>query len=190
MAATAPSTLPARIPLWRTTLSMFTNPQAVFQSQLTAVPAPLCLLVSGLAFALFYLQTGLDLGKRDLPGIAHALDLGALGFAVGTLGVGLLAVGGWVLARPFGGSQPLGWAVRAFGLAYSPALLYALLGLCANLLLGWNTSLAFGVTGVLWALGPMLVAIREMAGQRTGVAVFIATICGAFTLAGWALIVR
>lgn len=176
--------------LWSSVWLIFTNPREVFRRRLEGVPAPLCLLVSGAAFFLFYLQTGLDLGKRDLPGLAHAVDLGLMGLAMGTLGVGLLAGVAWGLARPFGGTQPLGWAVRAFGLAYAPALLYALLGVAVNLALHWNTALAFGVTGVLWALGPMLVAIREMTGQRSGPSVFIATICGAATLVGWAFIVK
>ncbi len=173
----------------RLVLSIFTSPRAVFQEHLAAVPAALCLLVSGLAFALFYLQTGLDLGRKAPNGMAYALALGVLGLAMGSVGVGLLALVAWLLARPCGGGQPLGWAVRAFGISYSPALIYAILGVAANLWLHWNTSLAFGVTGVLWALGPMLVAIREMTGQRTGLSVFIATICGALMLVGWALIV-
>lgn len=173
----------------RLVLSTFTNPRAVFQEHLSAVPAPVCLLISGLAFALFYLQTGLDVGRKSPTGMAYALALAALGLAVGTVGIGLLALVAWLFARPCGRGQSLGWAVRAFGLSYSPALIYAGLGVAANLLLHWNTSLAFGVTGVLWALGPMLVAIREMTGQRTGLSVMIATICGALMLVGWALIV-
>jgi len=41
---------------------------------------------------------------------------------------------------------------------------------------------------LLWALGPMIVAIRQMAGGRTAVVVVPATVCGALMLAGWALI--
>jgi hypothetical protein len=101
---------------------------------------------------------------------------------------GLLASIAWLLARPFGGEEPVGWAVRAFGLAYAPALIYAGLGVVANIALGWHTALAFGVTGVLWALGPMIVAIRRMTGERTGISVLIATVCGALMLALWAVI--
>jgi len=188
----ATATADVRVPrpsTMRLLFSLFTSPRLVFQEHLAAVPAALCLLISGLAFSLFYLQTGLDVGRKDPNGLVYALALGVLGLAVGSAGVGLLATIAWLFARPCGGNQPLGWAVRAFALSYAPALLYAALGVAANLLLGWNTSLAFGVTGVLWALGPMLVAIREMTGQRTGPSVIIATICGALMLVGWALIV-
>ena len=179
-----------RMSIARSVLGVFTNPSAVFQQHLMHVPAPVCLIISGLAFGMFYLQTGLDVFRGDWRGIVYPLALGALGLAVGTVGVGLLAAIAWVLSRPFGGSHPVDWAVRAFGLAYAPALIYSGLGLVANLLLGWHTSLAFGVTGLLWALGPMIVAIREMTGQRTGVSVVIATVCGALMLALWALIFR
>lgn len=190
MAMAATGTTAPRVSVVRTVLGIFTNPRAVFQQHLMHVPAPVCLIVSGLAFGLFYLQTGLDVSQGGASGIVYALALGMLGVVVGTVGVGLLAAIAWVMARPFGGQHPIDWTVRAFGLAYAPALIYAGLGMVANVLLGWNTALAFGVTGLLWALGPMIVAIREMTGQRTGVSVVIATVCGALMLALWALIVR
>jgi len=187
VAATSPAA--PRVSIVRTVLGIFTNPRAVFQQHLMHVPAPVCLIISGFAFSLFYLQTGLDMAQGDATGVVGALALGMLGLVVGTVGVGLLAAIAWVMAKPFGGEHPIGWAVRAFGLAYAPALIYTVAGLGANVLLGWNTALAFGVTGLLWALGPMIVAIREMTGQRTGVSVMIATVCGALMLMLWALIV-
>jgi len=186
----ATDTAVPRTSIFRSLLGVLTNPRAVFQQHLMHVPASVCLIISGLAFGMFYLQTGLDVFEGDWRGIVYPLAMGALGLAVGTAGVGLLAAIAWALSQPFGGVHPIGWAVRAFGLAYAPALIYSGLGLIANVLLGWNTSLAFGVTGVLWALGPMIVAIREMNGQRTGVSVVIATVCGALMLALWAIVVR
>jgi len=174
--------------LVRSLFAVVTNPRVVFQEHIQHIPAPLCLLVSGLAFSLFYLQTGLDIAQPGWRGWLLAGALMALGAIVGTAGVGILALIAWVLTRPFGETQPVGWAVKAFGLAYVPSLIYVLLGLFANVVLGWNTALSFGVTGLLWALGPMIVAIRQMAGGRTGVAVVLATICGALMLSGWALI--
>ncbi|MBU0609174.1 MAG: YIP1 family protein [Armatimonadetes bacterium] len=179
-----------RVSSIRSVLGILTNPKAVFQQHLMYVPAPLCLLVSGLAFGMFYLQTALDVSQRDWRGIVYTIALTVLGLAVGTVGVGLLAAIAWALTRPFGGKHPIDWAVRAFGLAYAPTLIYAGLGMVANVVLGWNTALAFGVTGLLWALGPMIVAIREMTGERTGISVVIATVCGALMLALWALIFR
>lgn len=171
-------------------LGLFTHPRAVLQTHLASVSTHFCLSVSGLAYCLFYLQTGLDLVRSGSHGTLFALLLAGLGLVVGTAGVGLLAALAWVMARPWGNEISLGWVVRAFGLGYIPALLYAILGILANLALGWNTSLAFGVTGVLWALGPILTAIREMTGQHTGAAIIITTVCGALMLAVWGLIVK
>ena len=64
--------------------------------------------------------------------------------------------------------------------------MYGLLGLLANLLLGWNTALAFGITGVLWALGPMLAAVKELTAGKTWVSIVVSTVCGALVLLGWA----
>jgi len=33
--------------------------------------------------------------------------------------------------------------------------------------LGCRTSIAFGVTGVLWATGPIIMSIREMSGGKS-----------------------
>lgn len=187
--ATISKSGPTASPL-RSALSVFTNPAAVFREHLATWPAPLSLLCSGLAFCLFYLQTGLDIHYTGTRGHWYVLGVALLGALVGTLGVSLLAALAWGIARPFGGERPFGWVLRAFGLAYFPALLYAVLGLAANLAWGWHTSLAFGVTGVLWAVGPMLAALREVTGQRTGPAVVLATVCGALMLGVWALIAR
>ena len=46
-------------------------------------------------------------------------------------------------------------------------------GLVFNLFFKWNTSLAFGVTGVLWALGPIMAVFRQLSkGKIAGSVVF------------------
>jgi len=92
----------------------------------------------------------------------------------------------WMGARLFGGKQSLSWTIRAFSLAYAPALVYGVAGLAASLLFGWRTAVAFGVTGVLWSLGPMLTALRRMTGGRLGASITLATGCGLLLLLGWA----
>jgi len=44
------------------------------------------------------------------------------------------------------------------------------------------------VTGVLWALGPMIATLREMLGGRIEPSVILATILGGLTLFGWAFL--
>ena len=80
----------------------------------------------------------------------------------------------------------MGEAVRAFALAYSAALVYVVIGLLFNLFFGWNTAVAFGVTGVLWALGPMIAVLKGMVGGRSWPATLLATACGLMVLLGWA----
>lgn len=180
---------PARSPVSRLLqgFTMIINPGAVLKTSMERFPWPLALTVSGLAFLLFFLQTGLDLGRAGHADNHRIAVLAFTGLLYGTLGIALVGSAAWLLTRPF--HQPpraVGWVVRAFCLGYSAALVYGVLGLGANLLLGWNTAIAFGVTGVLWALGPMTGTIKELIADKPWVAVAVATLCGGVVLFGWA----
>lgn len=172
----------------RAALAMMINPGRVLERHAGGVAVPWALLVSGIAFALFFLQTGLDLERAGKIASKDVAALAGEGAAVGTVGVAVLALLAWAFSLPFGGQRTAGWAVRAFGLGYSPALVYGAVGLGLNLGLKWNTAMACGVTGLLWALGPLFAAIREMAGGRNGVAAVLSTICGGAVLFGWAML--
>lgn len=82
------------------------------------------------------------------------------------------------------------WAISSFALGYSATLVYALIGLFFSLALGWKTAVAFGVTGVLWALSPTMFTIRQMSGDRIAFSIALTTLCGAVLLFGWALLGR
>ncbi len=177
-------------PRWKTTLNMIINPGEVVKTQMGKVPWPYSLLVSGLSFTLFFLQTGLDLlrsGQIEASGVALMTMLGLL---YGTAGVALLAVMVWALAQAGERGITMGWAVSAFALGYSATLVYALSGLIFSLALGWKTAVAFGVTGVLWALRPTLFTIKQMSGERVAFSIAVTTLCGAILLAGWSLLGR
>ena len=176
------------MPGWRAVLAMMLSPGSVIERLVGETSWLAALGVSGLAFALFFFQTGLDLARNASGGIGQAVLLGAAGLLYGTAGVGLVGAIAWALAKPFGARRSPWWTVRAFAIGYSPALIYSALGLPFNLFLGWNTSVAFGVTGLLWALGPMMAAIRSLTDGRTGVSVVLATACGGILLYGWALL--
>jgi len=164
--------------------SALLNPIQLADSQISS---KIILIVPLLAFALFFLQIGLDqvqVGQADWGRPFALLILGALfGLLLGPLVGGA----GWLGTRPFGGQQSLVWAIRAFSLAYLPALVYGGMGLMANLLLGWHTAVSFGVTGVLWSMGPMLTTLRRMTDNRLGVSITLTTVCGLLVLAGWAV---
>ena len=165
---------------------MMTNPGHFVAEGMSTVSWPFALLVSGGAFLLFFLQTGLDISREGGQRPQTVASLGVVGAVYGTAGIVLLGLVAGLLTRLLGGSKPIGWVIRALALSFSSALVYAALGLLFNVFLGWNTSLTFGVTGVLWAIGPMIAVFREVSGGRIGVSVTLATVCGALVLFGWA----
>ena len=172
----------------RSALSMILNPAQVVRGALEGVPWPFCLAVSGLAFTLFFLQTGLDMHRVGTASTGAAVGFTFLGLALGTAGVALTALVAWACARPLGCTRSLEWTVRAFGLAYTPTMVFATLGLFFNLSAGWNTAVAFGVTGALWALYPIIATLREMTSDKLAASLAITTVCGAMVLSAWALL--
>jgi hypothetical protein len=172
--------------LLRTILGVMLNPGSQLQSRLADTNVGVALGVSGFAFLLLFLQTGLDRWREHQIGNDMIAALSAIGLLYGTVGVAFLGLIGWSGARLLGGQGTLSAAIRAFGLAYSPTLIYAGVGLFFNVLLGWNTAVAFGATGLLWALGPMAAVLRDMVDGRSGAAATLATVCGLVTLLGWA----
>ncbi len=183
-----PATASPRPKLWRTVLGAMIDPGGILKHRLEGTSLVVALVVPGLAFLLFFLQTGIDRAHDGQIGIAAVATLGLYGLLYGTLGIALVGLVGWAGARLLGGSGSAGEGVRAFALAYSPTLIYTVFGLLFNLIFNWNTAVAFGVTGVLWALGPMISALKEMVGGRTWPATLLATGCGLLVLLGWARI--
>lgn len=164
------------------------NPGSLISDHLKDAKVTNTLLVSGLAFTLFFLQTGLDIGhnKQLSPILIAALT--AAGFIYGTLGIVLIGAFAWAGTKAFGGTSAIGNMIKSFALAYSPALIYAVLGLVFNLVFGWHTSIAFGVTGVLWALSPMINILKNSVQGRIWPAAILATFCGLIVIIGWAQI--
>jgi len=174
-------------PLWRVAATMIMNPGAVLKQAMSRVPWPFSLSVSTLAFALFFLSTGLDLLRTGQKGVPFVILITVLGALYGSIGVSLIALIAWVLSIAFGNKHPVTWVIAAFGLGYSSTFIYALLGVVFSLLFHWKTSVAFGVTGVLWAIGPMTATIKEMTRERLGISILLATICSGLLLFGWSL---
>lgn len=167
---------------------MIINPGEVVKNRMTKVPWPYSLMVSGLSFTLFFLQTGLDLLRSGQIEASTVILISMLGLLYGTAGIALLAVMVWALSQAAERNLSMEWAISSFSLGYSATLVYALTGLVFSLALGWKTAVAFGVTGVLWALRPNLFTIRQMSGERTAFSIAMTTLCGAILLLGWALL--
>lgn len=165
------------------------NPGGLLKYHLKSYSWSWALSVSGLAFMLFFLQTSLDISRAGEAGGGYVAGMVFTGILYGTLGVSLFALIAWLLVRAWGSQHPAEWAVKAFGLGYAPALVYTTTGLLANLFLGWNTSMSFGIPGVLWATMPMMAALREMTGGKKLVSLLIA-LCFAFLVfMSWSLLV-
>ncbi len=179
---------PHRVPRWRALVAVLLNPGGASAEQAAVVPWILALAVSGAAFGLFFLQTALDrLDVGSLPPVGVA-TMPLVGLIYGVLGVPALALVAWLVLRVAGSEAKPGEVVRSFGLAYSPTLIAILLGLAAHVLLGWRTAVAFGVAGVLWALGPINSTLRRMSGGKLFLSIVLASICDALLLLGWALL--
>lgn len=184
------ATAPAVQPRWKIALSMIINPGEVVKNQMSQVPWPFSLLVSGLSFTLFFLQTGLDMLRTGQISTSTVVLITMLGLVYGTVGIALIAAMAWALAQGSERAYTIDWAISAFALGYSATLVYALLGVIFSLAFGWKTAIAFGVTGVLWALRPTLFTVRQMSGDRIAFSIALATLCGAILLFGWALLGR
>jgi hypothetical protein len=162
------------------------NPGLGLQKRAAGASWLVVFAVSGSAFALFMLQAGLDRLRAGASEATTVAFLVLLGILFGTVGVTAVALIDWLALKLFRSDATPGAVVRACALSYSPTLVYVALGLAANLLLGWRTAVAFGVTGVLWSLGPLTNALQSMAGGRLGVSLILATLSGLAVLAGWA----
>ncbi len=179
---------PTAVPRWKTALNMIINPGEVVKNQMTKFPWPYSLMISGLSFSLFFLQTGLDLMRTGQIEIASVILMTLLGLIYGTAGIALLAVLVWALSQAAERNITMEWTVSSFALGYSPTFVYALTGLIFSLAFGWRTAVAFWVTGLLWALRPTLFTIKQMSGERVGFSIAMTTLCGAILLSGWALL--
>ncbi len=166
---------------------MVLNPGVLLKSHLQRYSWQWALSVSGLAFMLFFIQTSLDLygGGVTISGIFIAI----IGFIYGTLGVFLFAMMAWLIVKVWGNHHPAKWTVKAFGLGYSPALVYTTSGLLFNVFLGWNTALTFGIPGILWATRPMMATLKEMTGGKRIVSLLISVFFGFMIFMGWSWLI-
>jgi len=171
--------------LFKTVLGMMINPSATLKSALLNTKWYFSLAISALAFGLFFVQTGLDLYKTGQQGFGFVLLSALGGMVYGMLAIPLIGFFIWALLKLFRSNNDLQTTIASFCLSYSGALVYGICGIIFSLFLGWKTSVAFGVTGVLWAIGPMIVAIREMTGGKNGLSIPIATLVSAIVLISW-----
>mgnify|MGYP006299288543 FL=1 len=176
------------VPRWRALIGALLHPSGANPQDIAFIPWIVTLAVSAGAFGLFFLQIGLDRADAGWSTRSQPIVMLLLGLLYGTLGVLVLALIAWIILRVSGAKPKAGSVIRAFTLAYSPTLVALILGLVARALLGWRTAAAFGVPGMLWALGTMNSTLRRLSGGKTGLSVVLASVCGAVLLLGWGLL--
>lgn len=173
--------------LFKTIFGMMINPSGTIKGALLSTKWYLSVGVSALAFALFFGQTGLDLYKTGQKGWDFLLMSGIIGLLYGLIIIPLLGLFIWTLLKLSKGEGTVKETVSVFCLSYSGALIYGLIGMIFSLILGWKTSIAFGVTGVLWAIGPMIITIRNLSGGKNALSIPIATAVGVVVLLSWSI---
>jgi hypothetical protein len=176
----------ARPSLVRTIFGMMINPAGALRGAF-ANRWYLSAAISALAFGLFFVQTGLDLYKTGQKEMDFVLLSAGAGVVYGLIMIPLIGAVIWVIMKAAKTDKTLLQAISAFCLSYSGALIYGLLGIIFSLVLGWKTAVAFGVTGVLWAIGPMIFTIRELTGGKNALSVPLAAAVGAVVLVSWTL---
>jgi hypothetical protein len=171
-------------------ISMFaiiTNPGILLKNHLQRYSWQWALGVSGLAFMLFFMQTSLDVNREGYADAGYIIGMTFTGLLYGTVGVALFALLAKLLVRSSVTTHTTEWTVKAFGLGYAPALVYSVCGLLANIFLGWNTALTFGIPGVLWATRPMTATLQEMTGGKKILSLVIALTFGLILFLAWSL---
>lgn len=171
--------------LFANIFGMMINPAGTIKGAVAGTRWYVSLLISALAFSLFFVQTGLDLYKTGQKGMGFVWFSLASGALYGLLVIPLIAVVAWGILKMAGTDRGVTWAVSGFCLSYSSALIYGLLGIIFSLMLGWKTAIAFGVSGVLWAVGPLIVASREMTEGNLKVSIPLVTVFSALVLLSW-----
>ena len=171
-------------------ISMFaiiTNPGVLLKNHLQRYSWQWALGVSGLAFMLFFMQTSLDVNRAGYADGGYIAGMTFTGLLYGTAGVAVFALLAKILVRSSEKTHTTEWTVKAFGLSYTPALVYSVCGLLANIFFGWNTALTFGIPGVLWATRPMTATLQEMTGGKKVFSLVIALAFGAILFIAWSL---
>lgn len=176
------------MPRWKVALNMIINPGEVVKNQMNKISWPYSLLISGSSFMFFFMQTGIDLYRNGQGGSTTIVLLAMLGLLYGTAGIALLAVMVWAISQAGERNIAMEWAISAFALGYSATFVYSASGLVFSLAFGWRTAVAFGVTGVLWALRPTMYTIKQMSGDRLAFSIAMTTLCGAILLLGWTIV--
>lgn len=174
-----------KLSIVRTSLMMIINPAGAIKRQLQHVNWKITLIIPALAFAILFLQTGIDQSEGNM---VYSFGLSALGILYG--GIGVTLIGMLVSVFIKSSNEQLntrGAVISAIHLSYTAMLVYQIIGVTFSLTLGWNTAVAFGVPGMLMALRPIMITIRQSSNSRV-LSIVLTTIIGLVLLVGWSVL--
>ncbi|HEY8543214.1 MAG TPA: YIP1 family protein [Pseudothermotoga sp.] len=166
-------------------LPMMFNPAAFLQNYFERMSLIFSILISGLGFGLFFLQTGLDLYKTGQKPLNFAYKIGGIGFLYGVLIIPFFGILLWIFLKIARSKSTFKQTLCATCLSYSSLLIYSIFGMIFSILLNWRTSIAFGTTGAVWSIGTLIGTIRQLSNGKTGLAVFLSIVFGTIVLFSW-----
>lgn len=164
---------------------MMMRPKEMVNEKIDHIPWIFSLLVSGTAFGLFFLLTGLDLLKTGQKSLVFVLLSVLGGLVYGLVVIPLFGVFGWLVMKGFKTDKTITWAIRSICMSYGSGLIYGIVGLVFSLFFSWKVSIAFGLTGVLWAIGPMFYTFRKMSRENLAISLILSTVIGGAVIYSW-----
>jgi hypothetical protein len=166
-------------------LPMMFNPAAFLQNYFEKMSTVFSILISGVGFGLFFLQTGLDLYKTGQKPLSFAYTIGGVGFLYGAMMIPFFGILLWIFLKIARSKSTFKQTLCAICLSYSSLLIYSIFGMAFSFLLNWKTSMAFGTTGAVWSTGAMIGTIRQLSNGKTGISIFLSIVFGIVILFSW-----
>ncbi|PRR83694.1 YIP1 family protein [Clostridium vincentii] len=176
------------MPFYKLLLKGILNPATVMEKYSEKKSSYLLLMVSSIAYLLFFLQVGIDKLRVGTVEVGYVIKIALIGFVVGYLGVLLVSILIWMMTKLFKGDWSLNKVTGCIAISYSSTLVYMVCGILAQLILGWNTAITFGITGLLWSLFPVANSIKKITKNNISATVIITTISGILFMFIWSLI--
>lgn len=161
------------------------SPDSISKEDLEKISFIKVLLVSGITYGLFFLQTGLDQIRVGNKTFIEAIILASKGLGIGTIGLIAISIIIFVIIKAFNSETSLSNLIKVCCLSYTTALISLILGLILNIILHFNTAIAFGVTGVLWSLNPLFRVIRKNTKGNLSLSLILCTSIGLLILFTW-----
>jgi len=139
------------------------------------------LAISGISFMLFFTLTALD----NNSGFVFSAIKGLL---FGTIGISFLSVLIWLVVKGIKSDNSLESVIGGFSLCYTTSLIFTFTGLFLKIIMGWNTSVSLGMSGVLFTFNPMISVITSFTGGKRIMDIAIITFAGLYVIFFWALL--